>query len=117
MSNTVNLNNSGTPLRVKYTDIFRYRQILCTNEKLQTNLAKDMHTRWIGPVPYKDFFEFFMHICLTHLLEYEKMRATIKFKGPSAEDTGTDGNQKESKLYEAFVSDTSSFSASLDMKI
>lgn len=107
MSNTVNLNNSGTPLRFRYANALKYRQILSTNEKLQTNLAKDMHTRWIGPVPYKDFFEFFMRVCLESMKQYEEMRATIKFTGPSAEDTGTDGNQKESKLYAAFVRDTS----------
>ena len=82
-------------------------------------LGKDLHTRWIGPVYHPEFFPDFMPICLTHVLEYEKMRDTIKFESLSAEVTqaGTDGNKKESRLYAAFVSDTSTFSSPLDLKI
>ena len=110
MSDPVNL-NSGTPVRFNLANTLKYRQILCTNEELQKYLGKDMHTRWIGPISPQEFFLFFMRISLIHVLEYEKMRDTIKFESLSAEVTqaGTDGNKKESRLYAAFVSDTSTF--------
>ena len=116
MSDPVNL-NSGTPVRFNFANTLKYRQILSLNEEVQMYLGKDLHTRWIGPVFHREFFRDFMPICLTHVLEYEKIRDTIKFESPSAENTSTDGNKKESKLYAAFVSDTSTFSVSPDLEI
>ena len=116
MSDPVNL-NSGTPVRFNLANTLKYRQILSLNEEVQMYLGKDLHTRWIGPVYHPEFFRDFMPICLTHVLRYEKMRDAIKFESPSAEDTGTDGNKKESRLYAAFVSDTPTFLASPDSKI
>ena len=51
------------------------------------------------------------------MLEYEKMRDTIKFESPLAEDTSAHGSEKEGKLYTALVSDTSTFSVSPDLEI
>ena len=105
MSDPVNL-NSGTP-----------RQILSLNEQVQMYLGEDMHTRWVGPVYPPEFLRNFMSIYLTHMLEYEKMRDTIKFESPLAEDTSAHASEKEGKLYTALVSDTSTFSVSPDLEI
>ena len=116
MSDSVNL-NSGTPFRFRFANLLKYRQIRSLDEEVQIYLGSDMHTRWVGPVNHREFFWGLMPIRLTHVLEYEKIRDTIKFESPSAENTSTDGNKKESKLYAAFVSDTSTFSSPPDLKI